>query len=129
MAASLKVAAPLLLTLDRLEECLEVALAETERAMALDQLEEHGGPVAGGLGEDLQQVAVLVAVDQDAALLQLLDRRAHGADAAAQLGVLVVGVRGGEELDALCGHRVDGGDDVVGGQRDVLGAGAAVELQ
>src|SRR3712207_7420924 len=48
-------------------------------------------------GEDLQQVAVLVPVDQDAALLQLLDRYPHGADAGPQLGVLVVGVRGGED--------------------------------
>src|SRR3954467_1602617 len=111
MTASSEVPSALLLALDRLEECLEVALAETERAVPLDQLEEDGGPVTGRLGEDLQQIAVLVAVGQDAARLQLLDRRAHGADAAAQLGILVVGVRGGEELDALCGHRVDGGDD------------------
>src|SRR6187551_2100864 len=87
---SLEVAAPLLLALDRLEECLEVALAETERAVPLDQLEEHGRPVADRLGEDLQQVAVLVAVDQDAARLQLLDRRPDVADARPQLGVLVV---------------------------------------
>src|SRR3954454_14481148 len=107
MAASSKVAAPLLLALDGLEECLEVPLAETERAVPLDQLEEDGGPVAGGLGEDLQQVAVLVAVDQDAALLQLLDRHAHVADAAAQLRVLVVRVRRRQELDTLGAHRVD----------------------
>src|SRR5919199_1799194 len=98
MGCSSEVAAALLLALDRLEECLEVALAETERAVPLDQLEEHGGPVAGRLGEDLQQVAVLVAVDEDAAGLQLLDRHAHLADPGAQLGVRVVGVGGGEEL-------------------------------
>src|SRR3954452_10957126 len=80
-----EVAAPFLLALDRLEECLEVALAETERAVPLDQLEEHRRAVAGGPGEDLQQVAVLVAVDQDPAPLQLLDRRAHSADPRPQL--------------------------------------------
>src|ERR671927_175813 len=101
MAASSEVAAPFLLALDRLEECLEVALAETERAVPLDELEEDGGPVAGRLGEDLQQVAVLVAVDQDAALLQLLDGRADLADAGAQLRVLVVRVRCRQKLDAL----------------------------
>ena len=42
--------------------------------MSLDQLEEDRGPVADRPGEDLQQVAVLVPVDQDAAPLQLLDR-------------------------------------------------------
>src|SRR3954453_4801172 len=97
---ALEVAAPVLLALDRLEECLEVALAEAQRAVSLDQLEEDRRPVAGRLGEDLQQVAVLVAVDQDAALLQLLDRGAHGADALPQFGVLVLGVRRRQDLDA-----------------------------
>src|SRR3954469_23751797 len=87
-----------LLALDGLEQGLEVALAEAEGAVALDQLEEDGGAVAERLGEDLEQVAVLVAVDQDAALLQLLDRGAHVADAGAELGVLVVGVRRAQEL-------------------------------
>jgi hypothetical protein len=63
----------LLLALDRLEERLEVALAEAERAVPLDDLEEHGRAVSERLGEDLQQVAVLVPVDEDAPLLQLLD--------------------------------------------------------
>src|SRR5690606_37741973 len=67
-----EVAALGLLALDRLEECLEVALAEPERAMALDDLEEHRGSVAERLGEDLQEVAVLVAVDENATPLQLL---------------------------------------------------------
>src|SRR3954449_4763384 len=98
MTASSEVPSALLLALDRLEECLEVALAEAERAVPLDELEEDGGPVAGRLGEDLQQVAVLVPVDQDAAPLQLLDRGADLPDPAAQLGVGVVRVRGGEEL-------------------------------
>jgi len=75
-----KVAAPLLLALDRLEERLEVALAEAERAVPLDELEEHGRPVADRLGEDLQQVAVLVAVDKYAALAQLVDWNPDVAD-------------------------------------------------
>ena len=37
----------------------------------LDDLDEDGGPVLHWLGEDLQQVAVVVIVDQD---LELLDR-------------------------------------------------------
>src|SRR4051795_4793503 len=73
--------ASLLLPLDRLEEGLEVPLAEAQRAVPLDQLEEDGGPVADRLGEDLQQVPVLVAVDQDPTSLQLLDRHADLADA------------------------------------------------
>src|SRR5439155_8425057 len=75
-----QVAAFLLFPLDRLEQGLEVALAEPQRSMPLDQLEEDRGPVLHRLGEDLQQVPVLVPVDQDAPLLQLPDRYAHGAD-------------------------------------------------
>ena len=40
--------------------------------MPLDQLEEHGRPVRHRLGEDLQQVAVLVPVRQDAELASLV---------------------------------------------------------
>src|SRR3954471_13538127 len=96
-----EVAAQLLLALDRLEEGLEVALAEAERAVSLDELVEDRGTVADRLGEDLQQVAVLVAVDQDGALLQLLDRHPHLADPGAELGVVVVGVRRLEEVDSV----------------------------
>src|ERR671922_1992602 len=46
----------LLLALDRLEERLEVALAEPARAVPLDDLVEHRRPVADRLGEDLEHV-------------------------------------------------------------------------
>src|SRR5699024_8546296 len=124
-----EVAATLLLPLDGLEQCLEVALAEAQRAVPLDQLEEHRRPVAQRLGEDLEQVAVLVTVHQDAALLQLLDRHPDLADPCPQLRVLVVGVGGVEELDAVGPQRVDTGQDVPGGDGQVLCTGAAVELQ
>ena len=61
----LEVPAQRLLALDRREEGLEVALAEGRGAVALDHLEEHRRPVLRGLREDLQQIAVLVAVGQD----------------------------------------------------------------
>src|SRR6476619_1108303 len=128
-AAASEVAAELLLALDGLEQCLEVALAEAEGPMALDDLEEDGRAVAKRLGEDLEQVAVLVAVHQDLAPLQLLDRHADVADAGAQLVVLVVGVRGVEELHTVGPQLVDGADDVVGREREVLGTGAVVELE
>ena len=48
----LEVAAALLLALDGLEEGLEVALAEAERAVPLDQLEEHGRPVLHRLSKE-----------------------------------------------------------------------------
>src|SRR6478609_8648156 len=128
-AAGSEVAALVLLALDGLEERLEVALAEAERAVPLDELEEDRRAVAERLGEDLQQVAVLVAVDEDLALLQLLDRYADVADALAELGVLVVAVGGVEELDAVGTQGVDRAEDVVRRDGEVLGAGPAVELE
>ena len=49
-----QVAAPGLLPLDRLEQCLEITLAEPLRTVPLDQLEEDRRPVLHPLGEDLQ---------------------------------------------------------------------------
>ena len=54
------VAAQCLFALDRLEERLEVAVAEAASAVALDHLEEQGRPVLRRLREDLEQVAVVV---------------------------------------------------------------------
>jgi predicted ATPase/DNA-binding CsgD family transcriptional regulator len=125
----LQVAAQLLLALDRLEQRPEVALAEAERAVPLDELEEHGRPVADRLGEDLQEVAVLVTVDEDAALAQFLDRDADLADPVAQHRVGVVAVRGDEELHAARGQLVHACADVGGRQGQVLHAGAPVVLQ
>src|SRR3954453_6029056 len=91
-----EVAALVLLALDRLKERLEVAFAEAERPVPLDELEEDRRSVAERLGEDLEQVAVLVAVHEDLALLQLLDGHADVADTLTQRRVLVVAVGGVE---------------------------------
>src|SRR3954451_16651667 len=79
-----------LLALDRLEQRLEVALAEAARAVPLDQLEEDRRTVTERLREHLQQVALVVAVDQDAEPAQILDRLGDLAHALRQL--VVVGV-------------------------------------
>src|SRR3954468_15267177 len=55
-----------LLALDGLEERLEVPLAEAPGAVALDDLEEERRAVLDRLGEDLQEIALLVAVREDA---------------------------------------------------------------
>src|SRR5262245_38813944 len=67
----LQVAALGLLAFERYEERLEVALAEPAAAMALDQFKKQRRAILHRRGEDLKQVAVLVAIDQDAQLLQL----------------------------------------------------------
>ena len=46
----------------------------------LDDLQEHSGPVLHGFGEDLQQVAIVVVVNQDLQLLKLQNRVGSGAN-------------------------------------------------
>src|SRR6266700_2334168 len=95
-----EVAAPFLLALDRLEQGLEISLSEPKRAVPLDEFEKNGGTVTDRPCEDLEQVAVLIPVNQDAALLQLLDRHPYLPYPGPQFRVLVVGRRGGQELHA-----------------------------
>ncbi len=73
-----------LLALDGFEERLEVALAEPAAALALDDLEEERGPVLDRLGEELQQVALLVAIDEDAQRANDVDGLVDRPDAARQ---------------------------------------------
>src|SRR5205807_6365469 len=61
-----------LLALDRLEQRLEVAVAEAARTVALDHLEEERRTVLRRLREDLQQVTVVVAVGEDAEPAQVV---------------------------------------------------------
>src|SRR5882757_3084752 len=123
----LEVAAALLLPLDRLEQRLEVALPEALRAMPLDQLEEHRRPVLHRRGEDLQQVAVLVPVGEDAQLTQLTQRHPGLADPVAQ--ILVVRVRGAQKLHTGGLHLPYRLHDIHSGQSNMLYAGAAVEFE
>src|SRR4051794_35925945 len=124
---ALQVSAQRLVALDRLEERLEVALAERRRAVALDDFEEDGRPVLRRLREDLQQVAVVVAVGQDPQPLEVavvLGDLAH-----APLDLRVVRVGRVEEDNPRLLQRGDAADDVLGLQRDVLHARAVVELE
>ena len=95
--------------------------------MALDHFEENGRPVLRGLGEDLQQVAVLVAVGQDLQALQVGVVLGDLADPPFDL--LVVRVGSVEEEDAALLQLRDRADDVLALHRDVLDAGRVVELE
>src|SRR5687767_10552657 len=64
--------APRLLALNGFEERLKVPLTKTLRAAPLDHLEKERRAVLHRLGEDLEQVPLLVTVDQDAQLRQLV---------------------------------------------------------
>src|SRR2546425_171469 len=90
LGCRLQDAAAYLVELHRLEQRLEVALAEALVALPLDDLEEDRAD--GGLGEDLQQQpAAGAAVDQDPAPLQPLERLAVVRQALADHLVIGVG--------------------------------------
>src|SRR6202011_4868417 len=103
------------------------ALAESSAPLALDDLEEEGGAILHRLGEELQQVAFLVLVGQDAQLAQRLEGLLDRADPLRQL--LVIGIGYAEELHAIGAQPPDRLDDVAAEQRDVLHAGAAEPFQ
>src|ERR1044072_5785781 len=100
-----------LVQLDRFEQGLEVAFAETLVALALNDLEEDRPDDV--LREDLQQqpLALLrVVFDQDAALAQLLQILAVAADP--RVHALIICVRRVLELDALRSQHVHRVEDV-----------------
>lgn len=138
--------AELLVVLDRLEEGTKVTLSEAAAAgllaavregaaEALDDLDEESRAVKEGLGEDLKEAALLIAVDKNVVLTALInellsDHIAH------LLGdvVLIIGGAGvahklNAALNASGVHLLHGGEDVVGLDGDVLDAGAAVVLE
>src|SRR5690606_16399035 len=115
-----------LVQLDRLEQGLEVAFAEAFVSFALDDLEEDRPDLV--LGEDLQQQAAFRrAVQQYLVLLQPVHVLAVVGQAAVEQ--LVIGVGCVQELQAGCAQLFDRAVDVVGGQRDVLDAFAAIQIQ
>src|SRR6186713_170374 len=89
----LEVAAESLLALDRLEERPEVAEPEATRAVPLDHLEEERRAVLDDLREQLEQVALLVAVDEDAHRAQVVPVLVDLADALLDDLVVRVGRR------------------------------------
>ena len=81
MPQRLQIPAQRLLPLNRLEQRLEVSLSEAPRALSLDDLVEQRRTIFDGLREDLEQIAVGIAVDQNAELLELVERLVDLADA------------------------------------------------
>src|SRR5688572_29617228 len=117
-----------LVEFDGLEQCLEIAFAETLVALALDDFEEDGPDHVGG--EDLQQDALFVgavSVDEYPALLQLGDIFAMARDAF--FDAFVIRLRRVLERDSAAAQHVHRAIDVVGRERDVLDALALVLAQ
>src|SRR5690348_3706745 len=96
---ALQIAAPGLFALDRFEQGFEVPLAETAASLALDDFVEERRAVLDGAREDLEHVALIVAIDQNAELAQFVDWFVDLADPGLQ--VLVVRRRDAQEVDTL----------------------------
>src|SRR3990172_4316477 len=92
----LQVPAPRLLRLERFEQRLEVAFAKAAAAVALDDLDERRRAILDRAREDLQQVALVVAVDENPQLAQGLEGLVDGADPPG--GDVVVGVGDAQEF-------------------------------
>ena len=96
---------------------------------SLDHLEEEGWSVFEWLGEDLEEVAFLVVVDED--FLSLEDVNVFG-DFNGHLGdvlsdIVIVGVWDFvKEFDTTVLHSGDSLDDVLGAHGDVLDADSSV---
>ena len=116
-----------MLALDGFEQRLEVALTERLRALAVNDLIEQRRAVRHRLGEDLQQIALVVAVHQDAEVGQHFDVFVNLAHAIRQH--VVVRSRHAEERDAPRLQAADGVHDVLGLHGDVLHARAPEELK
>src|SRR5574338_1006205 len=116
-----------LLAFDGLEQCLEVAGTEALGALPLDDLVEERGAVLDGLGEDLQEVALVIPVYENPELLEwrdILVDMAHPVEHR-----IVVVARHPEELYTALAQRRDRLDDVIRGNGDVLTSGAMIELE
>ena len=120
-----------LLSLDCLEERLEVTSSEALVVSSLDDLEEKCRAILERLGEDLEQVALLVVVDENLLPLEhinvLLNLQVDLTKSLAQLVVVCVWDLV-EEDNATSLHSLDGRDDVLCAHGDMLNTRAAVVL-
>src|SRR5215208_3831754 len=110
-----------------LEQCFEIPLAEALGSLALDDLVEERRAVLHRLAEDLEQVAFIIPIDQDAELSQ---RGKVFIDAANSIEDGVI-IRAGnlKELHPPVtqrGHRLY---DVVGGDSQMLDPGSTIEVE
>ena len=120
-----------MVSLNRFEERLEVASAESIVVPALDHLEEERGAVFEWLRKDLEEVALVVVVDENSLTLDRVKIFLHLDIDVSEAGpqVVIVGVGDGlEENNATSLHALNRVDDVLCTHGDVLNAGAAIVL-
>lgn len=67
---SLKITSSCLLTFKSLEQTLEISSSKAVKVVALDDFDEHRGPVEHMFGKNLEQISLLVKVNQNMKLFQ-----------------------------------------------------------
>lgn len=118
-----EVTALLLFEFERDEKRLEVACSKSLMVVSLDDFVEESRSILHRLGEDLEEVALLIVVHEDVILLEHIDvfcdlNRRHRRQVLAE--VVVVGRWDGEELNASSAEGFNGGDNFRSVERDVL---------
>lgn len=120
-----------LLPLNSFKQTLEVTRSKPVKFVPLDDLDEHRRPIHQRLGEQLQQISLLIIVNQDIQPLQRLKLLLQLPVPLLRLEAvphrLVVRVGYVDELDASGPHGRDGRHDILGQEGDVLDAGARVK--
>lgn len=95
---------------------------------SLDNFEEESGAIFNGLGEDLEEISLIIIVDQNVQLLDDVEVFFHintgGGETLAQ--VLVVSFRDGQEFHATGLHFSDSVDNVSSAHGNVLDTSTSV---
>src|SRR3989442_796355 len=94
----LQISSQRLLSLDCFKERLKVPFSKTTSSLALNHFKEDRRAVDDRLGEDLQQVALIVVIDQDTEFCQLLQVLIDLANAIQH--ILIIRVWRFQEFDA-----------------------------
>ena len=110
-----------MLFFDRDKQRLEVSLAKALATLALQDLVENRRAVLDRLSEDLQKIAFVITVYQYSEAFEVVDVLVDLTDAVWQF--VVIGVGNDEKFYAVTAKSLDTGNDIVGGNGDVLHAG------
>ena len=120
-----------LLSLDSLEQSLKVTGTKTLMVSALNNFNEEGRPVLNGLGEDLEQITLLVIVDEDLLLADnfdvLLDFETQVLHTLKEAVIVGIG-NFVKEFNTTLLHSADCGHNIVRAESDVLDTIATVVL-
>src|ERR1700722_7112797 len=127
ISSMLEVAAFALFALDGFKQRLKVSFAETAAPFALNDFEEERRTIFDRPSENLQHVALVIPIDENAKFLQLVDRLINDADALLQFGVVRVGNM--QEIDSLGVKTFRRVPNVIRCQRDVLDSGAGIKIE